>query len=73
VDRARQEKQSIIVKAEGEAQSASLIGDAVKNSPGFLQLRKLDAAREIAKILSKSSNKVYVDADTLLLNVAARG
>lgn len=73
MDRARQEKQSIIVKAEGEAQSASLIGDAVKNSPGFLQLRKLDAAREIAKILSKSSNKVYVDADTLLLNVAARG
>jgi hypothetical protein len=36
-------------------------------------LRKLDAAREIAKVLSKSSNKVYVDADTLLLNVAARG
>jgi prohibitin 2 len=73
VDRAKQEKQSIIVKAEGEARSASLIGDAVKNSPGFLALRKLDAARDIAATISKSNNKVYVDADTLLLNVAARG
>ncbi len=69
VDRAKQEKQSIIVKAEGEAQSASLIGDAVKNNPGFLDLRRLDAAREIAHTLSSSKNKVYVDAETLLLNV----
>ena len=36
VDRAKQEKQSTIVKAEGEAQSATLIGEAVKNAPGFL-------------------------------------
>ena len=36
VDRAKQEKQSIIVKAEGEAQSAALIGNAVKNNPGML-------------------------------------
>ncbi|KAI8906040.1 prohibitin-2 [Gorgonomyces haynaldii] len=70
VDRAKQEKQSIIVKAEGEAKSAMLIGDAVKNNPGFLELRKLDAARDIAAVVSKSPNKIYVDADTLLLNVA---
>ena len=31
VDRAKQEKQSIIVRAEGEAKSAELIGDAIKN------------------------------------------
>lgn len=72
VDRARQEKQSIIVKAEGEAKSATLIGNAVKDNPGFMELRKLDAAREIASIVSKSKNKIYVDADTLLLNVTAR-
>ncbi|KAI8897814.1 band 7 family-domain-containing protein, partial [Globomyces pollinis-pini] len=69
VDRAKQEKQSIIVKAEGEAQSAVLIGNAVKNNPGFLELRKLDAAREIAQTVSKSNNKIYVDSETLLLNV----
>lgn len=71
VDRARQEKQSIIVKAEGEAQSATLIGNAVKNNPGFLELRRLDMAREIASTMATSNNKLYVDADTLLLNVAA--
>ncbi|KAJ3301827.1 Prohibitin-2, subunit of the prohibitin complex (Phb1p-Phb2p) [Kappamyces sp. JEL0829] len=69
VDRAKQEKQSIIVKAEGEAQSAALIGNAVKNNPGFLELRKLEAAREIAQVMSSSTNKVYVDSETLLLNV----
>ena len=69
VDRAKQEKQSIIVKAEGEAKSALLIGDAVKNSPGFLELRKLETAREIAATIATSNNKVYVDSEALLLNV----
>lgn len=44
VDQAIQEKQSIIVRAQGEAKSAELIGDAVKANKGFLQLRKLEAA-----------------------------
>ena len=48
VDQAIQEKQSIIVRAQGEARSAELIGDAVRKNKGFLQLRKLEAAREIA-------------------------
>ena len=67
VDRAKQEKQSIIVKAQGEAQSATLIGEAVKKSPGFLELRKLDAARDIASTIATSSNKVYVDSDALMV------
>ncbi|KAH6579110.1 hypothetical protein BASA60_003392 [Batrachochytrium salamandrivorans] len=69
VDRAKQEKQSIIVKAEGEAKSAELIGDAIKNSPGFLELRKLDTAREIATTIANSNNRVFIDSDGLLLNV----
>lgn len=47
VDQALQEKQSIIVKAQGEARSAELIGEAVKQNKGFLQLRRLEAAREM--------------------------
>ncbi|KAJ3045486.1 Prohibitin-2, subunit of the prohibitin complex (Phb1p-Phb2p) [Rhizophlyctis rosea] len=70
VDRAKQEKQSIIVKAEGEAKSAVLIGDAVKNAPGFLELRKLDTAREIASTVANSTNRVFLDSDALLLNTA---
>ncbi|KAI8921747.1 band 7 family-domain-containing protein, partial [Entophlyctis helioformis] len=62
VDRAKQEKQSII--------SATLIGDAVKNSPGFIELRKLETAREIASVIARSNNRVYVDSEALMLNVS---
>ncbi|PWN52170.1 hypothetical protein IE53DRAFT_312591 [Violaceomyces palustris] len=69
VDQAIQEKASIIVKAQGEAKSAELIGEAVKKNKGFLKLRKLEAARDIATILSNSGNKIMLDAQSLLLNV----
>ncbi|KAL1920266.1 uncharacterized protein VTP21DRAFT_1412 [Calcarisporiella thermophila] len=69
VDRAKQEKQSTIIKAEGEARSAELIGEAIKSKPGFLELRRIETAREIANILSHSPNRVLLDSDTLLLNV----
>lgn len=69
VDQAIQEKQSIIVRAQGEARSAELIGEAVKKNKGFLKLRKLEAARDIATTLSQSGNKIMLDAQSLLLNV----
>jgi prohibitin 2 len=66
---AQQEKQTIITKAKGEAESASLIGLSVKKNPGFMKLRRIDAARDIADIVSQSGNKVYLNADSLLLNL----
>lgn len=71
VDQAIQEKQSIIVRAQGEAKSAELIGDAIKQNKGFLTLRKLEAARDIAQLVSGSGNRVMLDSDSLLLNVNA--
>lgn len=64
-----QEKQTIITKARGEAESAELIGHAVKKNPGFMKLRRIDAARDIADIVANSGNKVYLNADSLLLNL----
>lgn len=69
VDRAAQERKSTVIKAQGEAKSAQLIGEAIRDNPGYIQLRRLEAAREIANCISKSSNKVYLDSDSLLLNV----
>lgn len=66
---AQQEKLTIITKAKGEAESAELIGHAVKKNPGFMKLRRIDAARDIADIVAKSGNKVYLNADSLLLNL----
>mmetsp|Transcript_4682 Transcript_4682/g.7090 ORF Transcript_4682/g.7090 Transcript_4682/m.7090 type:complete len:317 (-) Transcript_4682:250-1200(-) len=66
---AQQEKQTIITKARGEAESATLIGQSVRKNPGFMKLRRIDAARDIADIVSKSGNKIYLNADSLLLNL----
>lgn len=69
VQGAMQEKQTIITKAKGEAESASLIGESVRQNPGFMKLRRIDAARDIASIVSSSGNKIYLNADSLLLNL----
>lgn len=69
VERAKQEREGIIIKAQGEAQSAVMVGEAIKNNPGFLMLRRLEAAREVAQTLRNSANRVFLSSDTLLLNV----
>ncbi|KXN88300.1 Prohibitin-2 [Leucoagaricus sp. SymC.cos] len=70
VDQAIQEKQSIIVRAQGEAQAAELVGESLRRNKGFLELRRLEAARDIAAQLAASGNKVMLDSQSLLLNVA---
>jgi len=69
VDKALQDKQSAIVRAQGEATSAKLIGDAIQQNPAFLTLRKIEAAREIAHTIADSANRVFLNADSLLLNL----
>ncbi|KIM89102.1 hypothetical protein PILCRDRAFT_813004 [Piloderma croceum F 1598] len=71
VDQAIQEKQSIIIKASGEAKSAELIGEAMRTNKGFLELRRLEAARDIANLLATSGNRVMLDSQSLLLNVTS--
>ncbi|EJS43586.1 phb2p [Saccharomyces arboricola H-6] len=68
VDKARQEKQGMVVKAQGEAKSAELIGEAIKKSRDYVELKRLDTARDIAKILAGSPNRVILDNEALLLN-----
>jgi prohibitin 2 len=59
----------MVVRAQGEARSAELIGDAIKKSRSYVDLREFENARNIAGILEKSSNKVYLDTEGLGLNV----
>lgn len=68
VDKAIQEKQYMVVKAQGEAKSAELIGDAIKRSKDYVELKRLETAKDIAEILSKSPNRVFLDNEALLLN-----
>lgn len=69
VEQAIQDKKSTIIKAQGEARSAELFGTALSRSPAFIQLRRIEASREIASLLAHSRNKAYIDSDTLLLNL----
>lgn len=69
VEKAEQDKKGAILRAQGEAKSAELIGKAVANNSSFLELRRIEAARAIAKVVSTSSNKVYLDSNDLLLNI----
>ncbi|RMJ27944.1 prohibitin 2 [Aspergillus sp. HF37] len=73
VDKSRQEKQAFIVRAQGEARSAELIGEAIKKSKSYIELRKIENARQIAQILQESGgkNKLYLDSQGLGLNVHA--
>uniref|UniRef100_A0A915ID25 Prohibitin n=1 Tax=Romanomermis culicivorax TaxID=13658 RepID=A0A915ID25_ROMCU len=72
VERAIQERQQKIVQAEGEAQAAKMIGEAVSNNSGYLKLRKLRAAQNIAKTISASQNRAYLDAGSLMLNISSK-
>lgn len=59
----------MVVRAQGEARSAELIGDAIKKSRSYVDLRTFENAKNIASILQSSNNKVYLDTAGLGLNV----
>jgi len=59
VDKARQDKIAAVTKADGEAKAAKLITEAIKGGTGFIELRKIEALREIAETLSKSRNITF--------------
>ncbi|CAH8336871.1 unnamed protein product [Eruca vesicaria subsp. sativa] len=69
VEKAEQDKRSAVIRAQGEAKSAQLIGQAIANNQAFITLRKIEAAREIAQTIAQSANKVYLSSNDLLLNL----
>lgn len=75
VQRTEQEKLSKIIRAKAQAESASLIQEAMKAGDGVIQLRKIEACKDIAETLAKSRNVVYVpggsNGSNILLGVNA--
>jgi len=70
VEQAFQEKQQKILQAEGESEAARMLGAAISNNPGYLKLRKIRAAQHVAKTIATSQNRVFLEADSLMLNIA---
>lgn len=60
-DKAEHEKAAAIIRAQGEAHAAKVLSDAIERAgPGIVELRQIEAAREIAQNLSSSKNVTYV-------------
>lgn len=78
VARADQERKAAVIRAEGEADAASLISKAMEVAgSGFIEVRRIDTAKEVAATLAKSGNVTYLPGgegksgkgNSLLLNV----
>jgi len=61
VAKAEQERKAAVIRAEGEAEAAQLMNQAfLKHGSGLIEVRRIDAAKEVAQILSKSKNITYL-------------
>lgn len=67
--KAQEDKKRTIIHAEGEQQSARMIGDAIKKNPGFIELRRIQVAKEVAGLLAKSANRMVLSSEALLLDL----
>jgi prohibitin 1 len=61
VMKAEEEKKITIIKAEAESESARIFNESIeKHGRAFLELKRLEAAKEIVENLSKASNITYM-------------
>jgi len=68
VAKAEQERRAAVIRAEGESEAAKLISDATAAvGTGILELRRIEAAREIAATLAKTPNVSYLPGGKNLL------
>lgn len=71
VERAEQQKKAAIISAEGDAQAASLIAKSLTEAgDGLVELRRIEAAEDIAYQLSRSRQISYLPSGPgILLNL----
>ncbi|CCW64628.1 unnamed protein product [Phytomonas sp. EM1] len=69
-----QKRRAAVVRAEGEAESARLISEAIQQSgPGLLDLRRIEAAVEVANQLAPMSNTTFLPSgNSMILDMSQR-
>jgi len=75
VQMAEQERQATVIRSEGEAEAATLISQALKeHGSGLVEVRRIDAAKDIAETLSKSGNVMYLpnNGTNMLLSMGGK-
>ncbi|WFD21815.1 Prohibitin-1, subunit of the prohibitin complex (Phb1p-Phb2p) [Malassezia equina] len=72
VEKAEQERQASVIRAEGEAEGAALITRALdKAGDGLLTVRRIEASQQIAKTLSGAKNVSYLPSSGNILCLCA--
>jgi len=68
VMKADQERKAAVIRAEGESEAAKLISQATKEAgPGMIELRRIEAAKDIADKMARSRNVVYLPSGNNML------
>jgi len=75
VQKAEQDKIAQITKAEGDAEAAQLVSDAIgRFGTGLIEVRRIETALQIAESLSKTPNITYLPTNsTPLLAIGGAG
>ena len=61
VQKAEQERLATVIRAEGEAEAAELLTNAIeKSGEGIIEVQRIDAAKEIAGTWAKARNITYL-------------
>lgn len=70
-----QEKEAAILKAEGDAQAAQLVAEAMaKYGQGLVAIRKIEAAQHIMESLRDSGNVTFLSGNALnMVNIPGAG
>jgi len=70
-----EETKAAVLRAEGEAEAAKLVADAISEyGPGLIAMRKIEAAQHIADQLKGSPNVTFLSGSTMnMINLSGAG
>ena len=70
-----QEMKAAVLRAEGDAEAAQLIADAISRyGGGLVALRKIDAATHIVDVLQQNPNITFLSGNSLnMVNIPGAG
>ena len=73
--KSEEEKKAAVIRAEGESIAAKVVSEALEASPALVELRRIEAAKDIADTLSKSRNVTYLPSggQNMLLSLGTAG
>lgn len=61
VEKAEQERQANVIRAEGEAEAAEVISKAVaKSGEGLIMIRRIETQKDVAQMLANNPNVTYL-------------